>query len=261
MKLRPEKRRSLIMKEVEVRGEVDISQLSKKLGVSEMTIRRDLKKLETNEKVLRTYGGAIPVSQNIKLDDTLKCRMDKNEQEKDIIAKYAVEYIEDDSVIMLDASTTSLAICKYIMDKHITVITNSISVLIALANAKRVTVVIVSGMLRRESLSIVGVYVGESFKKFSIKQCFISAKALSYNYGLTDINMFEVESKKAAMSVSNEVVVLLDHTKLNNVSLLEVCNFDAMDKLIVDGLKEFSKEENDLLDKIRSRGVEVIIAK
>ncbi len=63
------------------------------------------------------------------------------------------------------------------------------------------------------------------------------------------------------MSVSKEVIVLLDHSKLNNVSLLKVCETKEISKIIIDGLKEFTVEEEELLNKFKSNGIEVIIAK
>ncbi len=84
---------------------------------------------------------------------------------------------------------------------------------------------------------------------------------MSFEAGLTDINAFEVETKKAAMSVSKEVIVLLDHSKLNNISLLKVCETKEISKIIIDGLKEFTVEEEELLNKFKSNGIEVIIAK
>lgn len=264
MKLKPEIRRKKILAEIEKNKTVDIMELSEKLQVSEMTIRRDLKRLESSEKLLRTYGGATRISEGEckkVIDDPLKGRVLKNKDEKAIIGKYAGELVENDDVIMIDASTTALAICKYIRDKKITVVTNSISVVTALASFDNITVVVACGILRHSSLSLVGSYVEESFKKFNINKSFISAKALSFEAGLTDINAFEVETKKAAMSVSKEVIVLLDHSKLNNISLLKVCETKEISKIIIDGLKEFTVEEEELLNKFKSNGIEVIIAK
>ncbi|WP_031368100.1 DeoR/GlpR family DNA-binding transcription regulator [Clostridium botulinum] len=263
MKLKPEIRREKILTEIEKNKTVDIMELSEKLQVSEMTIRRDLKRLESSGKLLRTYGGATRISEGEckKVVDDYLSRILKNKDEKAIIGKYAGELVENDDVIMIDASTTALAICKYIRDKKVTVVTNSISVVTALASFDNITVVVACGILRHSSLSLVGSYVEESFKKFNIKKSFISAKALSFEAGLTDINAFEVETKKAAMSVSKEVIVLLDHSKLNNISLLKVCETKEISKIIIDGLKEFTVEEEELLNKFKSNGIEVIIAK
>ncbi len=264
MKLKPQIRREKILTEIEKNKTVDIIELSEKLQVSEMTIRRDLRKLESNGKLLRTYGGATCISEDKDkkvVDDPLNGRILKNKNEKAIIGKYTGELVENDDVIMIDASTTALALCKYIKDKKVTVVTNSISVVTVLSSFENITVVVACGILRHSSLSLVGSYVEESFKKFNIKKSFISAKALSFESGLTDINAFEVETKKAAMSVSKEVIVLLDHTKLNNVSLLKVCETKEISKIIIDGLKEFTAEEKELLDKFKASGIELIIAK
>lgn len=115
MKLKLEIRREKILTEIEENKTVDIMELSGKLQVSEMTIRRDLKKLESSGKLLRTYRGATRISEEKckkVVDDPLKGRILKNKDEKAIIGKYEGELVENDDVIMIDASTTTLAICK-----------------------------------------------------------------------------------------------------------------------------------------------------
>nr|WP_242825305.1 hypothetical protein [Clostridium sporogenes] len=75
------------------------------------------------------------------------------------------------------------------------------------------------------------------------------------------MDAFEVETKNRAMSVNKEIIVLLDHSKLNNVSLLKVCETKEISKIIIYGLKEFIAEEEKLLNKFKANDIEVIIAK
>lgn len=259
MSLSMHDRRNVIKREVENKGEVEIEKLSNKFNVSHMTIRRDLKVLEDEGILKRTIKGAISSADN-NVDDTLRLRLSLNKTEKIAIAKYAATLIKDEDIIMIDASTTALELCNFIMDKNITVITNSLSVAIALSSSPRVNVIVLGGTLRTSSLSLIGTEVVESFERYNINKAFISAKALSLEDGLTDINMFEVETKKSAIKKSAEVVVLLDHTKINKTSLLKVCDIQQITHIITDGFEKFSSEDKELFKKLENSGINITIA-
>lgn len=255
-----EDRKELILNELESNREVDIVSLSQRLNVSEMTIRRDFKKLESEGIIKRTYKGAISVKQTL-VDDSIQARITENQELKDIICKYAVDLIKDDDIIMIDASTTALGLCKYIKDKKITVVTNSINVASFLTDSQSVNVVVIGGVLRKNSVSMVGETTVESLKKLNIGKAFISGKALSYESGLTDVNLFEIETKKAAISKSKEVIVLVDDHKLNKISFQRICDKDSIHRIITDGLRPFSEEEEEMIKSFREYGVDVIVAK
>jgi len=255
-----EDRKAIIINELESNKEVDTISLSQRLNVSEITIRRDFKKLESEGIIKRTYKGAISVKQTI-VDDSIQARISENRESKDIICKYAVEFIKDDDIIMIDASTTALEMCKYIKEKKITVVTNSINVASALADSDCVNVVVVGGVLRKSSVSLVGETTVENLMKLNIGKAFISGKAFSYEYGLTDVNLFEIETKKAAISKSKEVTVLIDNHKLNKVSLQRICDRDSIHRIIIDGLRPFTEEEEKTLQDFRDYGIDVIVCK
>lgn len=255
-----EDRKELILNELESNREVDIVSLSQRLNVSEMTIRRDFKKLESEGIIKRTYKGAISVKQTI-VDDSIQSRISENQEYKDMICRYAVNLIKDEDIVMIDASTTAFGLCKYIKDKKITVVTNSINVASALADSQTVNVVVVGGILRKSSVSLVGETTVDSLKKLNIGKAFISGKAISYENGLTDVNLFEIETKKAAISKSKEVIVLADNHKLNKVSLQRICDKDSIHKIITDGARPFTDEEEKMLQSFKKYGVDVVVAK
>lgn len=255
------RRKITIENELANNREVEISSLSKMLNVSEITIRRDLKKLELEGILIRTYKGAILASKKDSVDDSINARIMENQMAKELICKYAQSMIHDDDIIMIDASTTALHLCKYIMDRKLTVVTNSINVATTLSDAHDINVIIVGGILRKESMSMIGQTAIDELKKLNIAKCFISGKAISYKDGLTDVNMFEIETKRAAISRSGEVVVLLDHHKLNKISLQKVCEKEAINRIIVDELAPFSIEENKTIEAFQKDGIEVVVAK
>lgn len=256
-------RRLYIKKELEFNKKVGIENLSKRLNVSEMTIRRDLEYLEKKGILTRVPKGAILNLIKIpdKIDDSLSIRNIQNVEGKKKIAQCASKFIDNDDIIYLDASTTIYELCPYILDKNITIITNSIRVAEYFNIAKNITVMLAGGILRCGTLSLVGGDTEKFLAQYNTNKLFISGKALSYENGLTDINMFEINTKKVAIENTNEVIVLLDHTKLKKTSLLKICNIENISKIIIDGLKKFTEEEEKTLRFIKENNIDVIIAK
>lgn len=179
---------------IEILGQndyADVSYLSELFSVSEMTIRRDLEKLEKEDEVIRVYGGAKLKTKRV-YEGPIKERLNVNKQEKMTIAKVAAEMIEDGDVIALDASTTALEVSKQIKNKSkLTVITNNISIAIELSNAPSITVILLGGFLRAKSLSLVGASLRKLLESLYIDKAFISSKALNFNEGLTDATIEE----------------------------------------------------------------------
>ena len=258
-----DERRLYIKRKLEISKKVEIDELSKELDVSEMTIRRDFEYLEKKRVLNRVSKGAILnlIRDRDIVDDTLKTRSLQNIKEKKAIAQYASNLIEDEDVIFLDASTTVYGICEYIVNKTLTIITNSIRVAQYFNTAQNITVILTGGILRYATLSLIGSDSEESLKKYNTNKLFISAKALSYENGLTDVNMFEINTKKVAMENTSNIIVLLDHTKINKTSLKKVCDIKNISKIIIDGFHEFSKEEEEVLELIKKENVQIIITK
>lgn len=239
----------------------NITSLSKIIGVSEMTIRRDLGKLEKGGDIIRVYGGAKIRTKNL-YDPSIGERLMQNIKEKKTIGMKAAEFIEDGDVVAFDASTTALEIVNNIKNrKELTVITNNIALSIELSESKDIAIMLLGGMVRKSSLSLVGSWLPKMLKHINIDKFFVSSSALSFKEGLTDATIEEVEAKKAIIDRSAEIFVIADHTKINKVSTFNVCNYKIIDKIITDGLAEFTKEQKKCLKKFEEKNVDVIIAK
>lgn len=260
MKNKYEDRKVMIINTLETKHEVDTVALSQSLNVSEMTIRRDLKRLETEGILKRTLRGAISTKQPA-IDDSIQSRISENREPKAAICRCAARFINDYDIVMIDASTTALGLCNHIKDKKITVVTNSINVASALVDSDTVNVVVTGGILRKSSVSMIGDAAVEAFSKLNIQKAFISGKAFSLEDGLTDINLFEIQTKIAAIAKSKEVNVLIDNHKLNKVSLQKICDVSAIQRVVIDGLRPFTADEERTLQKLREAGIDVIIAK
>ncbi|WP_196591496.1 DeoR/GlpR family DNA-binding transcription regulator [Pectinatus frisingensis] len=242
---------------------VEIKYLSRKLAVSEMTIRRDLENLEKKGILKRVLKGAIATSINNTdpIDDSLKIRAQQNVPGKNAIARYASNLIHDGDIIFLDASTTVYALCPYIVDKKITIVTNCIRICNYFNLIKNVNIILAGGILRYGTLSLIGTDTNTFLKQYNTNKLFLSGKALSFKDGLTDVNAFEIEAKKAAMENTEEVILLLDSTKLNKTSLIKVCDITDISKVIVDESNNFSPEQTAVLKMIKNNISDVIIAK
>lgn len=258
-----EERRSAIKKILNRNKKVEIKDLSRDLNVSEMTIRRDLEYLEKKGILKRILKGAISTSINNTdpIDDSLTVRTHQSINEKKTIAKYASTLIEDDDIIFLDASTTVYALCPYITDKKITIVTNCISICNYFNNIKNVNIILAGGILRCGTLSLIGTDTNNFLKQYNTNKLFISGKALSFRDGLTDVNAFEIEAKKAAMENTSEIILLLDNTKLNKTSLIKVCDSNDISKIIIDGFRDFSQEEKKMLNLIKNNNTDVIVVR
>lgn len=141
-------RKNEILSILQKEQRVLVSELSQRYNVTEETIRRDLEKLEREGFVKKTYGGAV-LNKNISVDLPLKIREKTNRKEKLAIAQKVAELVEEGECIMLDSSSTSLMIAQSLKKKEkLTVITNSVEVLIELSGCEGIQVISTGGTLR-----------------------------------------------------------------------------------------------------------------
>ena len=227
-------RRSEIMSLLEQNQSVLVSELSKQYNVTEETIRRDLEKLEKDGFAEKTYGGAV-LRQTVNLDMPFRVRERTNKEGKFAIAQKAAALIEDGDTIMLDSSSTALAIARQLKHRrHITIITNSIEVLIELSAAPDLTVISTGGTLRGHSLSLVGRNAERMLRNFNVDKAFISCKGIDPDKGITESNEMEVEIKRAMRSAAKTTYIAVDHTKFDKVSFVKLADLADIGGIITD---------------------------
>jgi len=227
-------RRSEIMSLLEQNQSVLVAELSKLFNVTEETIRRDLEKLEKEGFAEKTYGGAV-LRQAVNLDIPFRVRERANKEGKHIIAQKALALVEDGDTIMLDSSSTVLGIARGLKRrKHVTVITNSIEVLIELASAPELTVISTGGTLRGHSLSLVGRNAERMLRNFNVDKAFISCKGLDPDKGITESNEQEVEIKRAMCAAAKTTYIAADSTKFNKVSFVKLADLRDIDGIITE---------------------------
>jgi DeoR/GlpR family transcriptional regulator of sugar metabolism len=261
MKRLPYVRRQAILDHLKEVDFIDINSLKTQFDVSYMTIHRDLDILEMQGDVSRVYGGVKLQNNSKPLHDlTIEERFKNNMESKVAIAQKAVSYINEGDIIGIDASTTALHMCNYLLNMDITVITNNIHVALQLSNSQTVNTLLYGGVLRKSALTLVGPMIYEFEKAFNITKSFISAKSLSSHCGLSDVTLEESEVKKSLIRRSAEVFVLADHTKVDTPSAYTVCDISTINHLIVDKRSLFSPSQIEVLNDIEKQGVSIIFA-
>lgn len=250
-----EERRQAILDEVNQTGRVSVFALSHAYGVSEVTIRGDLKTLADRSLLVRTHGGAVSnLAEASEL--ALASRRRQQVREKGRIGVSAAALVNDGDAVFLDSSSTSLSIAHHLKQSHhVTVITNSLAVVRELLDAPSVTVVMTGGTLDRATVSLVGDSGLEVIRRFNVSIGFFGAHGIAVNEGLTDVSPDVAAVKHPMVALCHEVVAVLDATKWGRVGVASFAALEDVNRVITtEGVPESE------IALIESRGPVVQVA-
>nr|WP_042181213.1 DeoR/GlpR family DNA-binding transcription regulator [Kibdelosporangium sp. MJ126-NF4]CEL14888.1 Transcriptional repressor of the fructose operon, DeoR family [Kibdelosporangium sp. MJ126-NF4]CTQ96481.1 Transcriptional repressor of the fructose operon, DeoR family [Kibdelosporangium sp. MJ126-NF4] len=200
-------RRARLLHEVRG-GSGHIHELADQFQVSPSTIRRDLTLLERDGHVVRTYGGAV--------ERSVQEKHGRNVAEKDDIALKAAALVEDGEVVVLDAGTTTGRLAAHLAHRSLTVVTNGLTAVIALAESTTVDLIVLGGRLRQPNASIVGATVTEQLRHISADRVFLGTDGLSPARGLCSPSLDQAHLKYAMLHSARHAYVLADHSKLGH---------------------------------------------
>ena len=227
-------RRNLILEKLQDEKKVVVSELSEQFGVSEETIRRDLDKLDKERLATKTYGGAVLVENN-NADMPFNVRKKKNMQGKKIIAEIIAGLIADGDHIFMDPSTTAVSIVKALKGrKRLTIVTNSIELLVEMADASGWDVISTGGTLRENYLALVGPKAVDSVNSFNADKVIMSCKGIDMEKGITDANEMFSQVKKAMLRSSTQRILAADYTKFDKVAFSQICEVADIDMVVTD---------------------------
>lgn len=220
-------------------GSLSVTALSRDLGVSEVTIRANLKALEQQGLLSRTWGGAKPTSMLNVLD-----RVKVNEAQKERIAAAAAALVRDDDRIMIEAGTTNALIAKYLTGRRgVQIVTNSL-LLLTYARANRdLDILLTGGQFMRETESMVGPTALSMVRKFNARLAFVCTDGFTADRGITT-RYAEGAAVSAAMAKqAEEVWMVADSSKYGRAGFVNVLDMDDLSGIITDtGLGSESKE-------------------
>lgn len=234
---------------------VTAERLEKLFKVSPVTVRRDLQKLYEKGLIVRFRGGAMLANSTFGHEPALYEREPENLQKKHMIGKAAAGLVKDGEVIALDVGSTTMELAKALRNRgNITVFTASLPIANIFLNTN-VRVYLVGGMLQHKENCLGGPIARNVIRQYHFDKFFLGAAGIAENSGITDFGMDEVETKRAYMERSREVIALADSSKFGKVSFVTICKFSDIKQIITDGEID-PQMQNDL----KKRGVEVAIA-
>jgi DeoR family transcriptional regulator of aga operon len=219
---------------------VSVQEVSDRFSVSLATARRDLDALAEQGKIRRVHGGAIALPRNDSLEaevhpsPTLP-RSVEQAGEKARIGRAAAALVNDGETIFLSSGSTVLEVALHLRDlKRLTVITNSLPVLNALADVPDITVIALGGVLNRSEMSLIGHITQQALPEVRADKAFIGIYGVDLQHGLTNTDLQETMTDRAILKIGREVILLADHTKCGRSAAAFVAPPSAIHTLITD---------------------------
>lgn len=226
-------RYGVIVQIVNERGSIRVSELSELCQVTEETIRRDLDRLEKEDRLRRSHGGAVSIKEQ-QSEVPFFEREIAHVEEKKRIAVEALRLIQPKDRILLDASTTAWYMASMLPDIPLTVLTNSIKVAMELSSKEKIDVISTGGLLAQRSLSFVGPLAERSLEDYHVDKVFLSCKGVHLDRGISESNEMQARVKKKMIGMADKVILLVDSSKFGVQALTKVADTNQVDTLITD---------------------------
>jgi DeoR family transcriptional regulator, aga operon transcriptional repressor len=249
-----DERRQHILSLVHSHGRVLVGELSRNLGISQITIRKDLEHLQSKGLVQRTHGGALRMQSSALFDPTLQEKQKQHSHEKQRIAAAAAKMVNEGQCVLLDSGTTTTAIGHELRRfSQLTVITNAMNIAAALTSTN-FEVILIGGILRRNSFSLVGPLAEDVLKEMHADILFLGVDGFDAEVGLTTPNFLESRVNRAMVKAARRVVAVCDSTKFGRRSLSRIVPPDSIHCVITDrGI------DRDTESALRAQNIEVIV--
>lgn len=249
-----ESRRNAIVNFINDKGKVTFSEIKKEFpGVSEMTIRTDLKFLDAEKRILRIHGGAKSVQTLIESDDFLGKRFVRSIEEKKLIAEKALTVLKDKGAVYLDSGSTATMLAGMFPDEPRLIYTTGLTCATELSALAKPSVMIPGGKLNRYSQSVYGFSAIKELERVNFDQAFMGVTGFHPATGFACNMSDEAILKQTAIRQSEQVVVLMDSSKIGKKCSYTFCDFSDIDIIISDG-----RLPEDFLEECSKHGVEVM---
>ena len=156
---------------------------------------------------------------------------------KNQIAAIASHLIEDGDHLMLDDSSTSLYLAKKLKEKKgLTVITNSVELVVELSGVEGWTIILTGGRLKPESLALVGDQTQQSLRRYHVDKAVMSCKGIDLESGVTDSSEFHSQTKQSMLCCAKKRILILDSSKFDKVSFIDIAPLDAFDTVVTNAI-------------------------
>jgi DeoR family transcriptional regulator of aga operon len=248
-------RRQHVLKLVERDGRVLVSELSSSLGISPITIRKDLDFMERQGLVQRTHGGALSPHNTTLLDLSLKDKESQQSREKLAIAEAAAGLVEEGQCVLLDSGTTTTAVARALRRfQHLTIVTNAMNIATELSDTD-FDIILIGGNMRKNAFSLVGPLAEDALRQIQADILFLGVDGFDVKIGVMTPSLLESRVNRVMASASRRVAAVCDSTKFERRSLAVIIPPSQIHTVVTD--KNATKEQ---VDALRTAGIEVILA-
>lgn len=227
-------RRNEILMKLQAERRVVVSELSQLYDVSEETIRRDLEKLVNEGVAIKSYGGAV-INENANLEVPFNIRKNYNVIGKQKIAEQIAAMVKDGESLMLDASSTAVYIAKALKEKkNLTVITNSIEIIVELMDMPEWKVLSTGGLSREGSFALVGPQTDKMLKSYHVDKAVISCKGFDLESGITDSDELHANNKITMLGAAGKKILAVDKSKFDKTAFTAIGALNDITTVVTD---------------------------
>jgi len=248
-------RQEQILELINAQKRITVAVICEQFQVSEATARRDLESLAAEGKIQRVHGGAISLQQAPPELPMLE-RQDEFSIEKQRIGRAAAGLVKAGETVFLGSGSTVLEVARCLRElPTLTVVTNSLPVINALAGCSGITLVCLGGILRTSEFSFIGHITEQALSELRVSKVFIGTRAISIEQGLTNDYLPETMTDRAIMRAGQEVIVLADHSKFGRIAAAFLAPVESVNLLVTD-----AQTDSLYLNALQARGVRVLSA-
>ncbi|MDD4082949.1 MAG: DeoR/GlpR family DNA-binding transcription regulator [Sphaerochaetaceae bacterium] len=252
-----EERREKIYQYLKENKRANVSEMAKKFSVTEVTIRRDLIAMENKKNdIIRTHGGAILKSEKVVSNlTTLKSRMEIAKKEKKRIAQYIATRIEDNDSLFIDSGSSTLEVAYQLLQhSNLLIVTTSLQIVQILSGVNNNRVIVPEGEYNKDTDYLLGSDTQASMKRYHVDKAILSFTGAIANSGFFSANQHETSIKKIMIENSQESIICLDSTKIDNYAFSFICPIEDVSLIVTD--KGISSEA---LESFKEKGPEIIV--
>ena len=235
-------------------GRASVSKLSERFGVSEVTVRKDLRALEEEHVLIRTHGGAV-LAEHYKFDLPFDAQAALHAEEKRRIGQVAAARVRDGDAIILSSGSTPAQVARHLEGrKGLTVLTSSIRIASELISNEEVDVLMLGGQLHSATASVAGPYTEQMLRDHAVQKLFLATDGCDIRHGLTTTSMMEAHLQRIMMEVAAEVIVVADASKFGRRGLSRISGVEEIDVFVTD-----DRVSEPDVRHLEEAGVEVVV--